>query len=298
MSFIIPLGVPSLPAIAPVCGVVRQLETENTAHLPPASICNFNVSDPCAFSVGSNVSKDGSAVCSLWYSGAHGGYEALDDEYRTEKLSPKALYKVHVAYDSHFMYYLTSKQLAGEKGTRLKRLGALGVLLLMLKKNDFSNKHRSSAAPKPNANRARPTVRDLFIRDATVVKERGVRCRLGMRGIIADGHIDGGLNHISMIRGTKRYIIAPPSACKCLGLMIQGQSARHTSFNWSDTSALSEDARKCPAAEVALIAGEVLYLPSYWYHPWTLIQCNLRSGVAIRDDTKQFLSDCGFGPPK
>ncbi|KAG3040929.1 hypothetical protein PC121_g23464 [Phytophthora cactorum] len=126
------------------------------------------------------------------------------DEYRTEKLSPKALYKVHVAYDSHFMYYLTSKQLAGEKGT----------------------------------------------------------------------------------------------ACKCLGLMIQGQSARHTSFNWSDTSALSEDARKCPAAEVALIAGEVLYLPSYWYHPWTLIQCNLRSGVAIRDDTKQFLSDCGFGPPK
>ncbi|KAG3194517.1 hypothetical protein PC128_g9292 [Phytophthora cactorum] len=204
------------------------------------------------------------------------------DEYRTEKLSPKALYKVHVAYDSHFMYYLTSKQLAGEKGTR----------------TISRNKHRSSAAPKPNANRARPTVRDLFIRDATVVKERGVRCRLGMRGIIADGHIDGGLNHIFMIRGTKRYIIAPPSACKCLGLMIQGQSARHTSFNWSDTSALSEDARKCPAAEVALIAGEVLYLPSYWYHPWTLIQCNLRSGVAIRDDTKQFLSDCGFGPPK
>ncbi|KAG6943543.1 hypothetical protein JG688_00017554, partial [Phytophthora aleatoria] len=57
------------------------------------------------------------------------------DEYRTEKLSPKALYKVHVAYDNHFMYYLTSKQLAGEKDTGWE---ALRVLLLVPKKNDFS----------------------------------------------------------------------------------------------------------------------------------------------------------------
>ncbi|GMF16276.1 unnamed protein product [Phytophthora lilii] len=252
--------------------------------------------------------------------------ERWTDEYLTEKLHPKAFYKVHVANDSHFMYYLKSKQLSGEKDTYesrwmtypqfvkavndVKPLEEAGkpheYYYLMLKKNDFSKRAAfifddlQFLNPLPTEHD--PRFGDLFVRDPSVAKDRGMRCRLGMRGIIAEGHIDGGLNHISMIRGTKRYVIAPPSSCKCQGLMTTGQSMRHTSFNWSDTSALPENARNCPAAEVALTAGEVLYLPSFWYHHIvsldTSIQCNLRSGFTIRDDTKQFLTECGFGMTK
>jgi hypothetical protein len=252
--------------------------------------------------------------------------ERWTDKYLTEQLDSKALYKVHVANDSHFMYYLKSKQLSGEKDTYesrwmtypqfvkavsdVKPLERAGepheYYYLMLKKKDFSQQaafiYDELQFLNPLRTEHDPRFGDLFVRDAAVAKDRGMRCRLGMRGIIAEGHIDGGLNHISMIRGTKRYVISPPSSCKCQGLLTSGQSARHTSFNWSDTSALPENARNCPAAEVALTAGEVLYLPSYWYHHIvsldTSIQCNLRSGFTIRDDIKQFLTDCGFGPSR
>ncbi|GMF17434.1 unnamed protein product [Phytophthora fragariaefolia] len=245
------------------------------------------------------------------------------DEYLTEKLSPTALYKVHVAKDTHFMYYQKHKQVAGQKDPYESRwmtypqfVKAVNDVKLpeelgepheyyyfMLKKNDFSKRAgfiyddlRFLSAVQPKHD---PRYGDLYIRDVSIAKEHGMRCRLGMRGIIAEGHIDGGFNHISMIRGTKRYVISPPSSCKCLGLMTTGQSARHTSFNWSDTNVLPEAARNCPAAEVALTAGEVLYLPSFWYHHIisldTSIQCNLRSGDAVRDDMKQLLAECGFG---
>jgi hypothetical protein len=210
--------------------------------------------------------------------------ERWTDKYLTEQLDSKALYKVHVANDSHFMYYLKSKQLSGEKDTYesrwmtypqfvkavsdVKPLERAGepheYYYLMLKKKDFSQQaafiYDELQFLNPLRTEHDPRFGDLFVRDAAVAKDRGMRCRLGMRGIIAEGHIDGGLNHISMIRGTKRYVISPPSSCKCQGLLTSGQSARHTSFNWSDTSALPENARNCPAAEVALTAGEVLYL--------------------------------------
>ncbi|KAG2778382.1 hypothetical protein PC129_g17787 [Phytophthora cactorum] len=322
-------GCKAYPQLFPSAALFDNWKPENTAQVPPAifdSICNFNVSDPYEFRLAQMFREMEVPFVAYGIPELTAATERWTDEYLTAKLSRKVSYKVHVANDSHFMYYLKSKQLAGEKDTYesrwmtypqfvkaindVKPLEEAGepheYYYFMLKKNDFS---RQASFIYDELQFLNPTLTehdsrfgDLFIRDATVAKERGMRCRLGMRGIIADGHIDGGLNHISMIRGTKRYIIAPPSACKCLGLMIQGQSARHTSFNWSDTSALSEDARKCPAAEVALTAGEVLYLPSYWYHHIvsldTSIQCNLRSGFAIRDDTKQFLTDCGFGTPK
>ncbi|KAF1795670.1 hypothetical protein GQ600_14562 [Phytophthora cactorum] len=287
-------GCKAYPQLFPSAALFDNWKPENTAQVPPAifdSICNFNVSDPYEFRLAQMFREMEVPFVAYGIPELTAATERWTDEYLTAKLSRKASYKVHVANDSHFMYYLKSKQLAGEKDTYesrwmtypqfvkaindVKSLEEAGepheYYYFMLKKNDFS---RQASFIYDELQFLNPTLTehdsrfgDLFIRDATVAKERGMRCRLGMRG-----------------------------------LMIQGQSARHTSFNWSDTSALSEDARKCPAAEVALTAGEVLYLPSYWYHHIvsldTSIQCNLRSGFAIRDDTKQFLTDCGFGTPK
>ena len=244
------------------------------------------------------------------------------DKYLKNKLGMNELYKVHIANDRHFMYYSKRKQLAGETDTYESRwmtypeftkavddvmsLETNGkpheYYYFMLKAGDFSEQEAFIYDELPFMNPL-TTNRDLrfgdfFIRDPAEAKEHGMSCRFGMQGIVTDGHVDGGLNYIAMVRGTKRYVIAPPSACRCQGLITTGQSERHTSYDWSNTSALPEDVRNCPATEVALTAGEVLYLPSFWYHHIvsldTSIQCNLRSGYTERDLTERFLTECGL----
>ena len=48
--------------------------------------------------------------------------------------------------------------------------------------------------------------------------------------------------------------------------------------------------------KVLLEAGDVLYLPSYWFHyiisTGTSAQCNTRSGAAIRG--RDIIRECGF----
>ena len=242
------------------------------------------------------------------------------DEYLTTQLNSETLYNVNVANTSHYMYALKSKRLADEKPTYDSQKMTYSQFVKTL--NDVKLRHEAGEPHKyyylilgkkdfmktaafvydelqflnPLLPEHDPRFGDLFIRDMDSAKNKGMRCRLGTQGIIAEGHYDDELNYVSIIRGTKRYVISPPSACKCQGLITQGQSARHTSYNWSDTSALPEDARNCPAAEVALTAGEVLYIPSFWYHHIvsidTTIQCNLRSGFTGRDETRRFIEEC------
>ena len=103
------------------------------------------------------------------------------------------------------------------------------------------------------------------------VNFHGINCRLGMRGIIQAAHYDSKRNFIAMVGGRKRYVIQPPSACEDLELLGPGDpSTRHASFNWADTQE-RERRRKSgfcssPATEIVLKKGEVLYLPSYWFH--------------------------------
>ncbi|KAE8891849.1 hypothetical protein PF005_g3594 [Phytophthora fragariae] len=318
-------GCKAYPQLFPSAVLFDNWKAENT-QVPHAifdSICHFNVSDPYEFRLAQMFREMEVPFVTYGVPELTAATKLWTDEYLTEKLSPTAPYKVHVANDTHYMYYEKSKQVAGQKDPYESRWMTYPQFVkavndvklpeelrepheyyyLMLKKNDLLNRAkfifddlRFLSVVETEHD---PRFGDLYIRDLSIAKKHGMRCRLGMRGIIAEGHIDGGFNHISMIRGTKRYVISPPSSCKCLGLMTTGQSARHTTFNWSDTSALPETARNCPAAEVALTAGEVLYLPSFWYHHIvsldTSIQCNLRSGDVIRNDMKQFLMECGFG---
>ena len=50
---------------------------------------------------------------------------------------------------------------------------------------------------------------------------KGIQCRFGMRGVIAESHYDSGRNMIAMLKGNKRYIINPPEACSKLGNTMQ-----------------------------------------------------------------------------
>lgn len=138
--------------------------------------------------------------------------------------------------------------------------------------------------------------RSFFVADPR--GNRGINCRFGARGIIAEAHYDGGRNFVSLLRGAKRYILLPPSECKLLYLWPKKHpEGRHAKADWSKLDLDKyPDMAKAKATEVVVRAGEVLYIPSYWFHyivsTSVTAQCNTRSGNAIRG--REVLKDCGF----
>ena len=158
-------------------------------------------------------------------------------------------------------------------------------------------------------------------------QQRGIHCRFGMPGMIAANHYDASRNAIAVLGGNRRYILSRSSQCKNTGLFPQRHpSARHSKVDWTtayhamnsvdtkeeENSVSSSDTswRKYKEAlfllanatstEVLLQAGDVLYLPSYWFHFIvsldTNMQCNTRSGRDSKND--QVMTACGFPPRK
>uniref|UniRef100_K3WAU3 JmjC domain-containing protein n=1 Tax=Globisporangium ultimum (strain ATCC 200006 / CBS 805.95 / DAOM BR144) TaxID=431595 RepID=K3WAU3_GLOUD len=326
------VGCMAYPQLFPTGDLLKNWSPEDPGKQPAHifdSICRFNVSSPYELQLAQVFHQ--MEVPFITY-----GIPELDrastkwtDEYLTEKLRPDELYKVHIANNSHFMYYSKSMARLDEPptyaskwwtypqfvdavaGTKaIEKKGSDGdhanhpYYYLMLKALDIKKRtpfvYEELEFLDPSAGEAKRKYGDLFIRDTQDALARGLRCRLGMQGIITEGHFDAGLNMITMVRGAKRYILSPPSVCSCLGIITSGASARHTRLNWSNVAALSSDAYACPATEVVVAAGDVLYVPSYWYHHIVSldesIQCNIRSGVILRDDVKDFLAQCGFPP--
>lgn len=124
---------------------------------------------------------------------------------------------------------------------------------------------------------------NFFITD--IHNNKGIQCRFGMRGVIAEAHYDSGRNMVAMFRGAKRYILNPPSACPYLSIISDTHhpSYRHSNADWSNI----EQARdlhfdKAEAIDTIVREGEVLYIPSFWFHYIVSlqysIQCNSRSG--------------------
>ena len=132
-------------------------------------------------------------------------------------------------------------------------------------------------------------------------EQKGIQCRFGERGVVAATHYDGGRNMVGMVTGAKRYILSPPNACDKLGVS-PGHAAsplvRHSSLNFGHFKFLNdpklnegmsqeerawlERASMAPAVETVLKAGEILYIPSFWFHYIVSLQksaqCNVRSG--------------------
>lgn len=128
--------------------------------------------------------------------------------------------------------------------------------------------------------------------------QRGIHCRFGMRGVIAENHFDGSRNYIALLGGERRYILAHPNQCEQLALLPKEHpSGRHSAVDWSDP-----DLDQYPqfatakANEVVMQAGDVMYLPTHWFHYIISLemnfQCNTRSGIS--GDYAQYIHDCGF----
>ena len=147
--------------------------------------------------------------------------------------------------------------------------------------------------------------RSLFISEPKL--NRGIHCRFGMAGIIAEAHYDGSRNMVAELggppghpnSGRRRYILAAPDQCDAVYMLPHGHpSGRHSQVDWSRPV----DETKFPkfygmrAHEVILEAGDVLYIPHYWFHYimslGTNYQCNARSGHNNIGADK--LKKCGF----
>lgn len=135
-------------------------------------------------------------------------------------------------------------------------------------------------------------------------EQKGIQCRFGERGVVAATHFDGGRNMIAMMKGAKRYILSPPNQCAKLGIFTDRQSPifRHSLLNFghlnemNDTSMSPEErewlekAATALSVETVLKRGEVLYIPSHWFHYIVSVQqssqCNVRSGINIEGNAR------------
>jgi len=133
--------------------------------------------------------------------------------------------------------------------------------------------------------------------------ERGINCRFGMRGVTAANHFDMSRNMIAVFGGERRYILASPTQCKNMALFPQGHpSVRHSSLDWSNPMEWDDhpEFKGALINEVVLHAGDVLYLPTCWFHFIVNLslnyQCNARSGTTY--EATHFIEDCGFNMPR
>ena len=107
---------------------------------------------------------------------------------------------------------------------------------------------------------------------------------------------------VAMITGAKRYILSPPNQCPKLGLVTTRSNPifRHSLLNFGqlnymdneempvDERAWLERSAEALSMDTVLKAGEVLYIPSRWFHYISSLQksaqCNVRSGVDVEGD--------------
>ena len=128
--------------------------------------------------------------------------------------------------------------------------------------------------------------------------QNGIQCRFGSAGITAVSHFDNMRNWIAMLQGQRRYILSHPRNCDSLQLYpIDHPLERHSQVDWNDPNIEQfPEFQHARANEVVLQAGDLLYLPTYWFHHIvsldTNVQCNTRSGYSLEYDGE--IDRCGF----
>jgi len=167
-----------------------------------------------------------------------------------------------------------------------RRLGARGGL----------NKARSSHFVTNDLEIFTPDQENFFVTNTAANK--GIQCRFGMRGVIAEAHYDGGRNMVAMLKGAKRYILAPPSSCSHLTIIPDRRhpSFRHSTTDWSKPTEADEQLLRARAIDTVVREGEILYIPSFWIHYIISlkysIQCNTRSGAPPNRQGEEEVQRC------
>mmetsp|Transcript_25690 Transcript_25690/g.42865 ORF Transcript_25690/g.42865 Transcript_25690/m.42865 type:complete len:384 (+) Transcript_25690:109-1260(+) len=236
------------------------------------------------------------------------------DDYLSHQFSTKRSNHVEQSKNNHFMFWKQHKK--GRSGFKppTKVIGMKFDEWLVKAKDadknglDANSPHfyfMSSAPPRDHGRTFisrdlklfSTTKNNFFITD--VKQNKGIQCRFGMRGVIAESHYDSGRNMVAMLKGEKRYILTPPWSCKQIGIINDKKhpSYRHSVIDWSDMEqASTRGFAKVDAIDTVVRTGEVLYIPTYWFHYIISlrysIQCNSRSGSPPNHEGENHVSLC------
>jgi Cupin-like domain len=100
-------------------------------------------------------------------------------------------------------------------------------------------------------------------------QERGINCRLGMVGNIAEMHFDPMRNFVVVMGGQRRYIVAHPNQCVNAELHPYGHpSCRHSRMNFSNPPGPEYNGpfRSLMASELVIQAGTCRDVVTAFYH--------------------------------
>jgi hypothetical protein len=234
------------------------------------------------------------------------------DSYLSSVLSQDPTIRAEKSKTNHFMFWKGKPYANFKKPTEYVTMG-FDHWLELAKKADSEKLppnvehfyfHKSERVGSPKStfvgqdlNIFTPPTENFFVTNLKVNK--GIQCRFGMRGIIAETHYDSGKNMIAMLRGRKRYILTPPHTCKHLGIIsdVRHPSFRHSVIDWSDIhQAQAHHFDQVDAIDTIVQEGEVLYVPSFWFHYIISldlsIQCNTRSGIPPSEIGRSDIDAC------
>ena len=133
---------------------------------------------------------------------------------------------------------------------------------------------------------------------------------IGASNVTAVGHYDHAFNCFLMLRGSKRFIVAPPSSSIDL-YFHPAPSNSHRQSQMRNYDAIDPDvyprALKVPFQEAKVLPGEIMYLPPLWIHsvestsgpsvalsawsyPGDVLSCISELSNNFRDSTQQVLN--------
>ncbi len=287
--------------------------------VPPrhfASLCRFDYRDPVQIKQAEAFRE---AEVPFIVEG-HSTLEKVSRDWSTPGFLERRLgtkkYKAEKSDDNHFMYYGGSRgNLRGWRpptnDVRMTYNEWLSRALIARNTSILDEHYYFRVSPPDTSPRDIP----VFAKEDPVFMpyprlSKGVHCRFGYAGIIAEAHFDGSRNIVVELggppsstghanSGRRRYVMAKPSECANTYLLPKGHpSGRHSAIDWSRPVDLTKFPlwSKMRGFEVILEPGDALYIPSFWLHYivslGTNFQCNARSGhsEASHEDVK----GCGF----
>jgi len=260
-----------------------------------------------------------------------------EPEYLEKLSGNKQSYKTEVSHNNHFMYHSgrtsNRRNKKNKDGNVNKNIWKPPTSSEMMTFKEFKTKAISCQERNCSADEKhyyfritgskmghyifnelpfyQPIKSNIFLKDPS--QQRGIHCRFGMQGVIAENHYDGGRNMIGLFGGRRRYILSHPNQCDTMYLYpMDHPSGRHSgdacnfnpackdsinSVDWSNPDLETfPKFKNLKANEVILSPGDFLYIPDRWFHYIISLelnyQCNTRSG---RDNTyKPDLVQCGF----
>lgn len=152
----------------------------------------------------------------------------------------------------------------------------------------------------PFFNPTNPAASSLYL--AEPQNSFGIHCEFSPKGAMTQAHFDVERNMIVVLGGERRFLLTHPKACRFMSPYERKHPwERHSKVDLTSPNTIGskfpEFVNQVEMNEVVLQPGDVLYVPSSWFHhsittSETSYQCNARSGYGV--GYNELMDECGF----